>query len=118
MDQSRHTIHEAGVGKLLDRYLDEFRKEKQLKKSRVQVAEYDFQGRRCYRIEVIHTERVAQAYSYRSVLYLDKEWNLPVRSESYDWPRANGPPEGDLLEVYSFVDFRFNVGLTDNDFRY
>lgn len=118
MDQSRHTIYEAGVGKLAERYIDEFRKGKQVNKSRVQVAEYDFQNRRCYRVEVVHTERVPQAYSYRNVLYLDKEWHLPVRTESYDWPRQGGSAEGDLLEVYSFVNFQFNVGLSDNDFRY
>lgn len=118
MEQSRHAIYDAGMGKLTDRYIEEFEKQKRVSKSRIQIAEYDFQGRRCYRIDAAHTEHVPSAYAYRTILYLDKEWKLPLRAENYDWPRAGGPAEGELMEVFNYVDVRFNVGLTDNDFRY
>ena len=43
---------------------------------------------------------------------------LPVRTGSYDWPRQGGPPEGDLLECFSYVDVRVNVGLADQMFNH
>ena len=38
---------------------------------------------------------------------------MPVRVEVYDWPTANGNPKGELLECYSYINLRFNLGLTD-----
>jgi hypothetical protein len=38
-----------------------------------------------------------------------------VRYESYDWPRTpGGQPE--LIEEYTYLNLKFNVGLTDADF--
>jgi hypothetical protein len=39
-----------------------------------------------------------------------------VRFEAYDWPKAGGPAGGDKLECYSYIDLKFNVGLTDAAF--
>jgi hypothetical protein len=46
----------------------------------------------------------------------DQATHLPVRVEAYDHPRPNGPAEGDLLESYSYLDLRCNVGLVDEIF--
>ena len=45
-----------------------------------------------------------------------RQTKLPVRFEAYDWPTAGGPPGGDKLECYSYIDLKFNVGLTDAAF--
>jgi hypothetical protein len=116
MEHSRHTIYEAGMGHMVDQTLRNFETERQLNRTEVRIAEYDYNSRRCLRIENIRPERRPQYQAYRSVMYLDKESKLPVRTENYDWPRAGGPPTGELLEVYSYVDLRFNVGLADRDF--
>jgi len=117
MQYSRHNITEAGIGNLIDQCASYFQKERPLNKTQVRVGEYEYNKRRCIRIETIHTERDPSFYSYRGVLFLDKETHLPVRSEAYDWPRRGGPPEGELLEVFSYVDMRFNVGLDDRVFN-
>jgi hypothetical protein len=83
----------------------------------VRVAEYNYNNRTCLRIETIRLERRPEFYCYRSVLYLDKDSKLPVRNENYDWPRQGGSPDGDLREMFSYVDLRFNVGLSDADFN-
>jgi hypothetical protein len=51
------------------------------------------------------------------VIYFDKETWLPVRTESYDWPRQGGPAEGELLECFSYIDMRPNVGLQEAMFN-
>jgi hypothetical protein len=117
LDHSRHTIFEAGIGNIIEQTIKHFELEKRLGKTEVKIAEYDYNNRRCIRIENIRTERRPELYSYRSILYLDKESKLPVRNENYDWPRAGGSPDGDLIEMFSFVDLRFNVGLSEATFN-
>ena len=48
-------------------------------------------------------------------IFVDDNLNIPVRYEAYDWPKAaGGPPE--LIEEYTYLNMRLNVGLTDADF--
>src|SRR5207244_10188808 len=115
-ENSRHNILEAGIGNLLDQTIKLWEVERRVNKTQVKVAEYDFNNRRCIRIETLRPERRQEYYCYRSLLYLDKDSKIPIRSECYDWPRQGGPPDGELLESFSFVDLRFNVGLTEREF--
>lgn len=49
-------------------------------------------------------------------IYIDKERNIPIRFESYDFPQtAGGKPE--LLEEYTYADVKLNNGFTDADFQ-
>lgn len=112
---SRHTIYEAGIGNMIEQLIQSFEKERQLDKTRVRTAEYTYNNRRCYRVEATGTERGPQSPVGRCVFFLDKESKLPIRMENYDWPQP-GAAEGEPLEVFSFVDIRFNVGLGDGDF--
>ena len=48
-------------------------------------------------------------------IFVDDSLNIPVRYEAYDWPKAaGGPPE--LIEEYTYLNMKLNVGLTDADF--
>jgi hypothetical protein len=51
------------------------------------------------------------------VVYFDKESNLPIRVECYDWPHRAGEA-GELVEVYSYVNLKLNVGLADEVFSH
>jgi hypothetical protein len=116
---SNHAITEAGIGNLINRFTKSWEREKGLNVTRVRVGEYDYNKRRCVRVEAIHPDNNGgQFVSYRSVLYFDKETHLPIRVETYDWPRQGGSPEGDLMEVYSYVNMKLNVGLGDDAFNY
>jgi hypothetical protein len=116
MEHSRHTIHEAGIGNLIEQCSKIMEAERRLNRTQVRTGEFMFNNRHCLRIETLRPERNDQYYCYRSVLYLDKDSKLPVRMENYDWPIQGGSPDGDLLEMFSFVDLRFNAGITDDFF--
>lgn len=116
-EHSRHTIHETGIGNLIENLAREAQQEKQFNLTQVNLAEYEYNKRRCVRVEATHTARHPSFTHYRSVVYFDKEHRLPVRVETYDWPRQGGPAGGDLLECYSYIDLQFNVGLTDQVFN-
>jgi hypothetical protein len=119
MENSRHSITEAGIGNLLDRFSRGWEMERQLNRTQVRVADYEYNKRRCVRVETTHPDNAAGRLNYyRSIVYFDKEIRLPIRVENYDWPRPGGDPNGDLLESYSYVDLRLNVGLSEETFNH
>jgi hypothetical protein len=118
-ENSNHSPAEAGIGKLIERLANDWERDRQLGQTSSQIAEYEYNKRRCLRVETTHPARpMAPYFSYRTVVYFDKENQLPIRLELYDWPRVGGAPTGDLIEVYSYVDLRLNVGLRDDVFNH
>ena len=66
-------------------------------------------------IEVVHPVPRKNFRFNRALVFVDDELNLPIRYESYDWPRQpGGRPE--LLEEYTYTDIKINNGFTDFDF--
>ena len=118
MATNRHPITEAGIGNLIDRIVQGHDAEKRqpADQSVVSFADYTFLNRPVTRMESTHHVNNGQFYCHRTVVFIDKETRLPVRFEAYDWPRPTGPQNGELLECYSFVDVKFNVGLNDAAF--
>jgi hypothetical protein len=53
---------------------------------------------------------------YRNVVYFDQKTNLPIRVENYDWPKTPGS-EGELIEMFSYVNMRLNVAIPDSVFN-
>jgi hypothetical protein len=119
MEHSRHTITEAGLGNLIGRLNTCWELDRQQNTAQVRIADYEYDKRRCTRVEIIRPGQSTGPCSfYRSVAYFDKETHLPVRVELYDWPRTGGSPEGDIVESYSYVNMRFNMGLSDAVFEH
>jgi hypothetical protein len=120
MRQTRHAITETGIGHLIETVARGYEVERRLPPSQVQTrfADYAFQQRPCTRMEAVHLVNNGQFYCHRCVVYFDKGMKLPVRFEAYDWPAAGGNPQGELLECYSYIDLKFNVGLTDAAFGF
>jgi hypothetical protein len=118
MKNSRHSITESGIGNIIEILSRSYDLERRLPASQVKItfADYAFQQKPCTRMEVTHHVFNAQLYCYRCVVYFDKELKLPVRVEVYDWPAPNGNPNGELLECYSYINLKFNLGLTDAAF--
>ena len=117
LEHSRHTIVEAGIGNLIEQFARTWEVERRMGKTRVQMAEYEYNQKRCVRVETALTERTPQAYCYRSVVYFDKQTRLPIRVECYDWPRQGGPPGGDLLETFSYANLQLNVAVNEAIFN-
>jgi hypothetical protein len=119
MQTNRHTVADAGIGSLIEQLTQHWDVAKRTGQMQVRLGEYEYNHRRCLRVETQYRNRnVGQVYACRSVVYFDKENHLPIRIETYDWPKAGGPPQGELLESYSYVDLRLNPGLDDTAFNY
>jgi hypothetical protein len=119
LETSRHTITEAGIGNLIDRYGQAWQLESRLNRTQVRVQEYVYNQRRCTRVETLHADSAGQQIPfYRSMVYFDQENHLPIRVENYDWPRPTVDPTGGLVESYSYVNLRLNTGLSDAVFAH
>jgi hypothetical protein len=116
---SKRSITEAGIGNTIERLARAWAEERRLGvTTQVHVAEYEYNRRRCTRVEIVHPDNGGGHFLYyRDVIYFDKETHLPIRLEFYDWPRQAGEP-GQLVEVYSFANMRLNVGLGDDVFNH
>jgi hypothetical protein len=115
---SKHSITEAGIGNMINGIAEKWEIERQLNVTQVRIGEYEYNKRRCMRVETIHpTNPDNQFLTYRTILYFDKSTGLPIRMECYDWPRGKGDA-GELSEVVSFANLRLNVGVGDEMFNH
>ena len=112
----KYPLTYVGVLNLIDKLLEVGQHDAQFGNCKVHYYENIKMGNReCLCIEVIHPERHNQFRFYLARIYVDNEYNIPVRYESYDWPKAEGQ-KPELLEAYSYDNLQINVGLTDKDF--
>ncbi len=72
-------------------------------------------GRKCTCIQVVHPVARREFRFHMARIFVDDEWDLPLRYASYDWPKRKGeaPP---LLEEYTYLNLELNKGLTNADF--
>jgi hypothetical protein len=116
-ETSKHSIAEAGIGNLLERYSSGWERERSWGMTEVQIAEYEYNKRRCVRVETTHpTNPDGRFLYYCTVTYFDVETKLPIRVECYDWPQCEGA-QPDLIEVFSYVNLKLNAGVKDDVFN-
>ncbi len=117
MATNRYPITDIGIQNLLRR-LDlvgtcDLQHEECLVERTEAVKEVD--GRPCNYVEVLHPARRPHFKYHLVRIYEDVEYRIPTRFEAYDWPTEEGAPPP-LIEFYTYVDLKLNVGLTDQDF--
>ncbi len=73
-------------------------------------------GRQCTLLQVKHPVMRDHFDFHLAQIFIDDEMQLPVRYVAYHWPTKEGaaPP---VLEEYTYVNIKTNVGLTDEDFN-
>jgi hypothetical protein len=69
----------------------------------------------CTMVQVVHPVPRQMFRFHLARIFVDDELRLPIRYESHDWPRQ---PDGlpPLIEEYTYLDLKVNIGLTDDDF--
>lgn len=122
--ESRHTIDEAGLKNLINRY--DVAWEREMKMGVTTIALQDslltvkLPGKEylldCVCITATHPPDSHKQFKFLvTKLYIDKKTGLPVRSENYEFP-APGQTQGQVVERYTYLDVQTNVGLTDGHF--
>jgi hypothetical protein len=117
MRGNRYPITEMGVENLVMKLIE--KGERDRKQGECEVKFYEdakINKRPCLLIEVKHPVQRDYFDFHIAQIYLDKELNVPVRYAAYTWPEAEGG-EPLLLEEYTYVNVKVNVGFTDADFN-
>jgi hypothetical protein len=72
----------------------------------------------CTCIEVVHPVPRRNFLFHLARIFVDDELNLPIRYESYDWPKEPGAKvtADQLGEEYTYLNLKLNNGFTDADF--
>jgi len=116
----KYPITDMGVLNLIDKLLEVAYEDIKFGECEVTYHEGVMLGtgpaaRECTVIRVVHPVPRRNFKFHDARIYVDKELNLPIRYESYDWPRREGEAPA-LIEVYEYRNLKLNVGLTDADF--
>jgi hypothetical protein len=125
--ESRHVITEAGLRNAMARCLTRWEEDRSLGMTKVTLEDAELIValpdhevlRACRRATLLRPADSGARSSfdhYRVQVYFDKETNLPIRFETFDWPEA-GHEDGRLIERYTYLDVRTNRGFKDADFE-
>jgi hypothetical protein len=125
--ESRHVITEAGLRNAMvrcearwERDLAQGITNATLEDTELIVALPDHEVLRpCRRVTLLRPaepEKRAVFDYYRVQVYFDKDTKLPIRFETFDWPQP-GHENGRLIERYTYLDVRTNLGFKDADFE-
>lgn len=116
MRNCKYPITEIGIKKLTAMLIEKGVRDRKAGPCKVRILRgAKVKSRVCTCIEVRHDERRPVYDFHMARIFLDNELKVPIRYEAYGWPESEGadPP---LLEEYTYMKMRLNVGLTDKDF--
>jgi len=120
MKGRHYPITEIGIGNILERLIDEAEEAMQLDSDRreCQVRFFDnakIDGRVGQCIQVAFPFRRENLKFHVARIFIDAQTQLPVRFAAYTWPqKSGGKPR--LMEEYTFLNFKPNIGLSNHDF--
>jgi len=116
MRESRYPISEVGVLTLIERLVAYAEEDIERGDCELQIfSGSKIQKRPCLCVAITHPTQGEKARFHHARIYIDEELNLPVRYESYWWPKQpGGRPQ--LIEQYTYLDIQLNRGFTERDF--
>jgi len=116
MKGQRYPIYEAGIENLVAKLIEKAERDRGMGLCEVNYVEgAKINGRNCTLIEVMHPVRKAPFDFHKAKIYIDKEYNIPIRYAAYDWPTTEGG-KPQLIEEYTYIKVQLNVGLENEDF--
>ena len=116
MRNQRYPLTELGILNMTRRLVEVGEDNKRFGECKVTYYEgTKINGRVCTMIEVVHPVPRRNFVFHIARIFVDKELNLPIRYESFDWPKEpGGPPQ--LMEEYTYLNLKLNNGFSDADF--
>ena len=117
MRGQRYPLTEIGILNLVRRLIEVAEKDVKYGECEVKFFNKDVKinERGCTCIQVVHPVPRRNFLFHMARIFVDNELNVPVRFESYAWPKKPGGPP-DLLEEYTYLNMKLNNGFTDADF--
>lgn len=118
MNNNRYPITEAGIENLVTRLLEKGDRDRKRDECEVNFRKNaKINDRTCTVLQVIHPVERDYFDFHIAEIFIDDEYQVPVRYAAYTWPTAAGEKPV-LQEEYTYLKLKLNVGLTANDFDY
>ena len=118
MRNQRYPITEIGIVTLTERLIERGVSDRRFPDCKVDFFKNaTLNKRKCTCLQVQHPNRRPDFDFYQARIFIDDEMGVPVRYEAYDWP-APGASQPQLIESYTYLNMKLNVGLTDADFNH
>ena len=123
MAGNRYPITEVGLEKLLGKLIERGERDRKLGPAIVRTTENISLGdRNCRLIEIVHEtktvlveDRTVEFEFHLAQIFIDLDLLLPLKYASFSWPKSEGGAL-ELLEEYTYMDLKLNVGLGEKDF--
>ncbi|MEC8555966.1 MAG: DUF1571 domain-containing protein [Planctomycetota bacterium] len=116
MKGQRYPITEMGIENLVVKLIEKGERDKKAGPCEVQFSRGAKVAKRdCTVLTVRHRDRKPCYDFCEAQIFIDNELNIPIRYAAYDWPKTVGGKK-ELLEEYTYMNVKTNVGLTDKDF--
>lgn len=120
MRGQRYPIYDVGLRNLIDKLIDVGEKDKKAGRSNYKVSFREgakINGRTCTLMEIksLKPDPTRKPDFSLAQVFIDDELQLPIRYAAYGHPVKAGdkPP---LIEEYTYLNLKLNVGLQDKDF--
>jgi len=116
MKGQRYPITEIGLSVLVTRLLEKGIRDRQRGECLVEFRKgAKINNRLCTMLQVTHPNPRPYFDFHIAQIFIDDEFNVPVRYAAYTWPTTPGGKPV-LQEEYTYLKLKLNVGLTDKDF--
>lgn len=116
MRGQRYPITDVGLENLVVKLIEKGERDRKREECEVKFQQGAKVGDRdCTMLSVKHHEQRPYFDFHIAQVFLDNEMNIPIRYCAYDWPNAAGGNPV-LLEEYTYMNIKTNIGLTDADF--
>ena len=118
MRNQRYPITELGIENLVAKLIERGEQERAAGNQGCKVTFHKnakINGRTCTLLQIKHPEPSPDLEFHLAQIFIDDELQIPIRYAAYDFPVTPGgqPP---VLEEYTYLNIKLNVGLTDKDF--
>jgi uncharacterized protein DUF1571 len=111
-----HPIYDIGIENLVLKLIERGQKEKKFGECDVSFTPgAKINGRGCTVLKVMHPIQRPHFEFNKAEIFIDDEQKVPIRYAAYFWPAKPGDPEP-VIEAYTYVNLKTNVGLKDADF--
>jgi hypothetical protein len=120
MRNQRYPITELGIENLVAKLIERGEQERAAGNEDCQVTFHEnakINGRVCTLLQIKHPEPSPDLEFHLAQIFIDDELQVPVRYAAYDFPLTPGGKPA-VLEEYTYLDIKLNVGLTDEDFSH
>lgn len=110
-----YPITDVGLENLIVKLIEKGERDRKRGECAVDFVPAAINGRKCTVLNVKHPVKRSFFDFHIAQIFIDDELNLPVRYVAYTWPKTEGGRPV-LMEEYTYLDIKVNIGLTDKDF--